>query len=356
MNPKPATLIILTPGFPSDEQDTSCLPAQQVFVRSLNRVFPDLRVVLVSLEYPHRRDTYQWFGNTVMALGGWKEGKGNKLKTLMAVWRKLAVLRREHSVIGLLSFWCGPCALAGKYFKRGLPHFTWILGQDARAGNQFVPFIRPKAGQLVAMSAFLAEEFNRNYGIRPAHVIPNGIDPELFGPGNVVRDIGVLGVGNLTKLKRYELFVSVVSGLSSFLPDVRGVICGKGEEEGRLREKIRGLGLEQNVRLAGELPHREVLSMMQRSRILLHTSSYEGFSTVCLEALYAGAHVISFIDNVGKAVRNWHVVGNEEGMIAKALELLQSPDTVYGAELPFTMDDSVRSMMGLYGYSEAAMS
>ncbi len=350
MNPKPATLIILTPGFPSDEQDTSCLPAQQVFVRSLNRVFPDLRVVLVSFEYPHRKETYQWFGNTVITLGGWRKGKVSKLKTLMAVRRRLAVLRREHSVVGLLSFWCGPCALAGKYFGRGLSHFTWILGQDARAGNQFVPFIKPKAEQLVAMSGFLAEEFNRNYRIKPAHVIPNGIDPELFGPGNVVRDIDVLGVGNLTKLKRYDLLVSVVSGLESFVPDVRAVICGKGEEESRLREKIRGLGLEGKVRLAGELPHREVLSMMQRSKILLHTSSYEGFSTVCLEALYAGAHVISFIDNAGKAVKNWHVVGSEEDMIWKALELLRSPDTEYVSDLLFSMDDSVRRMMGLYGY------
>jgi glycosyltransferase involved in cell wall biosynthesis len=358
MNPKPATLIILTPGFPSDERDTSCLPAQQVFVRALNRIFPELRVVLVSFEYPHRKETYQWFGNTVMALGGWKEGKVSKLMTLMAVWRRLMGLQRGNAVVGLLSFWCGPCALAGTYFGswRGLPHFTWILGQDARAGNQFIRLIRPKASALVAMSGFLAEEFNRNYRIRPGHIIPNGIDPTLFGPGGVVRDIDVLGVGNLTKLKRYDLFVSVVDGLRSLLPGVRGVICGKGEEEGRLKEMIRGAGLCENLQLAGELPHREVLSMMQRSKILLHTSSYEGLSTVCIEALYAGAHVISFIDKADEAVKNWHVVGSEEEMVAKALELLQSKDIVYGAELPFTMDDSVRKMMGLYGYKEAAMS
>ena len=352
MNPKQATLIILTPGFPSDEQDTSCLPAQQVFVRALNRVFPELRVMILSLEYPHREDSYSWFGNTVMALGGWKDGKVSKLKTLMVVWRRLASVQRGNSVVGVLSFWCGPCALAGKYFSwwKGLSHFTWILGQDAREGNQFVPFIRPKAEQLVAMSGFLAEEFNRNYRIRPAHVIPNGIDPGLFGPGNVVRDIDVLGVGNLTKLKRYELLVSVVDRLSSFLPGVRGVICGKGEEEGSLQEMIGGAGLGENLQLAGELPHREVLSMMQRSKILLHTSSYEGFSTVCLEALYAGAHVISFIDNAGKAVKNWHVVGNEEEMIAKTLQLLQSPDTEYVSDLPYSMDESARRMMRLYGY------
>ena len=95
--------------------------------------------------------------------------------------------------------------------------------------------------------------------------------------------------------------------------------------------------------------------MMQRCKVLVHTSSYEGFPTVCIEALYAGAHVVSFIDAAGMPVKNWHVVGSEEEMVVKVLELLQFPDMVYGAEMPFSMDDSARRMMGLYGYKEAAI-
>ena len=357
INDTPRTLIILTPGFPSDEEDTACLPPQQVFVRALNRCYPQLRVILLSFEYPHRKDSYDWFGNRVIAFHGWRKGKVNKLFTLIAVWRILGRLRRENEVVGLLSFWCGPCALAGKYFAfwKRLPHFTWILGQDARAGNQFMRLIRPAAGDLVAMSAFLAEEFYRNYKIRPLHIIPNGIDTALFGAGYDHRDIDVLGAGNLTLLKRYDLFVSVVKGLSRHIPAVRGVICGKGPEREHLDAMIDLLDLQDNVQLAGEQPHKEVLRMMQRARILLHTSSYEGFSTVCIEALYAGAHVISFINAVDTPVKNWHIVANEEEMLAKALELLQSSDMVNERVQPFTMEDSVHSMMALYGYSEAAM-
>jgi glycosyltransferase involved in cell wall biosynthesis len=355
MKPKTATLVILTPGFPSDEQDSTCLPPQQVFVRALNRVFPGLKVVILTLEYPHGADTYEWFGNRVIALGGWRKSKVNKLFTLVAAWRKLRRLRRESHVIGLLSWWCGPCALVGKYFSlwKGLSHFTWILGQDARAGNRFVRLIRPGADQLVAMSGFLADEFARNYRIRPVHVIPNGIDTTLFGePGQ--RDIDVLGVGNLTALKQYDIFVALVDGLRRNIPAVHGVICGKGEERGRLEQMVRERGLQDNVELTGELPHGEVLRLMQRSKILLHTSSYEGFGTVCIEALYAGAQVISFINTAGSAVKNWHIVSSENNMLARALELLQSPDTVYEPVLPFTMDNSARAMMALYGYKDAA--
>src|ERR1700743_1132586 len=119
MKRRPRTLVILSPGFPSDETDTACLPAQQVFVRALNRNFPDLRVIVFSFEYPHRRDRYQWFGNTVITVGGWKDGRMNKLSTCLTVWRMLNVLRRENELVGLLSFWIGGVALWGENFSQG---------------------------------------------------------------------------------------------------------------------------------------------------------------------------------------------------------------------------------------------
>src|SRR5690242_1101641 len=148
------TLVILTPGFPAGEEDSVCLPPQQVFVRALNKVFPRLKVVVLSIEYPHREGEYEWFGNSVYSFDGWTHGRLKKLATLARVWRVLRRLRKEQRVVGLLSWWCGPCAMAGRYFGRwlGLPHFTWILGQDARAGNRWVPWIRPDAARLVAMS------------------------------------------------------------------------------------------------------------------------------------------------------------------------------------------------------------
>jgi len=344
------TLVILTPGFPAGEDDSACLPPQQVFVRALNKAFPRLKVVILSIEYPHRKDEYEWFGNTVYSFDGWRHGRFRKGVTLMDVWRVLRGLRRTQRLVGLLSWWCGPCAMAGHYLGRwmGLPHFTWILGQDARAGNRWMRWFHPDAARLVAMSGFLAEEFGRNYGMKPGHVVPNGIDPSLFGVGSGRRDIDLLGVGNLTKLKQYDVFISVVDGISHCLPDVRGVVIGMGDEEERLR--MQALELGGRVDLIGPRTHAEVLQYMQRSRILLHTSAYEGFGTVMIEALYAGAHVISFVDTVGVPVKNWHVVGSEEEMVEVAVRLLSDAATVYESVQPFTMEDSARAMMELYEY------
>jgi glycosyltransferase involved in cell wall biosynthesis len=144
------------------------------------------------------------------------------------------------------------------------------------------------------------------------------------------------------------VFVSVVVGVSRRLPEVRGVVIGKGEEGPGLQQQAASLG--GRVEFVGSLPHEEVLQYMQRCRILLHTSSYEGFGTVMIEALYAGAHVISFVDTVGIPVKNWHVVRNEEEMVEVAVRLLGDPLTEYESVQPFTMEDSVRVMMELYEY------
>jgi len=43
------------------------------------------------------------------------------------------------------------------------------------------------------------------------------------------------------------------------------------------------------------LAHPELLEWMQRGKVFLHPSSYEGFGIVCIEALCSGAEVISFV-------------------------------------------------------------
>jgi glycosyltransferase involved in cell wall biosynthesis len=253
-------------------------------------------------------------------------------------------------VLGLLSFWYTGLALLGNWFGRkyGLKHFTWILGQDARKNNRYIRFLKPRAGELVAMSDALVEEFHKNYGVRPGHLVPNGIDVSLYAPDRVRRDIDLLGVGSLIPLKQYDLFLSVVSELSVRLPGMRSVICGKGPEEARLRTAIRERGLEDHVVLTGEQPHEEVLRLMQRCRVFLHPSSYEGFSGVCLEALYAGAHVISLRAAMASPVEHWHIAGKWNDMPDLAMHILGNPRTDHTPILVYSIEDSARKMMQLF--------
>lgn len=358
------TLVILTPGFPKDEEDSVCLPAQQQFVRALNTCFPDLRIIIVSFQYPYGgpgafATGYEWHGNRVLPLHGNNRGGMQRLLTWCRAWAVLRKLKRRHRAIGLLSLWCTECALVGHYFSKlyRLPHFTWILGQDARLSNRFfIRLIRPAGKELIAMSDFLSQEFFRNHAIQPQHMIPNGVDQSLYESAPVGRDIDLLGAGSLIPLKRYDLFIRLAAEIAAAFPALKACICGMGPEYDRLKVLIAGAGLEKDLVLAGEKPHAEVLRSMQRAKIFLHTSSYEGFSSVCLEALYAGAHVISICRPMTMGIDHWHIVADEKEMIGKIRELLSDPGLDHRPILVNSVENSARQMMQLFGYRERASS
>jgi hypothetical protein len=63
------------------------------------------------------------------------------------------------------------------------------MGQDADKTNQYVKRIRPGDQELIAISDFIKEEFQKNHNITPKHIIPIGVKPQS-GPGK--RDIRLI--------------------------------------------------------------------------------------------------------------------------------------------------------------------
>ncbi|NCI50620.1 glycosyltransferase family 4 protein [Sediminibacterium roseum] len=350
MNFENQTLVILSPGFPANEADSTCLPAQQAFLRALNREFPGVSVVVLAFQYPFSETAYTWHGNRILPLNGRNRNKLHRWFLWYKAWGILKNLHKKEKIAGVFSFWLDECAFVGATFckRKNIPHFTWLLGQDARPGNRYVRLLKPAASSLVAMSDLLARTFYENYGIRPANVIPNGIDPSLYPNPAAKRDIDVIGVGSLIPLKQFDVFIAVVKQLRSHLPGINVLICGKGPEHKKLEQLIIDNSLQQNISLTGEIKHEEILSLLQRSRIMLHTSAYEGFSGACLEALYAGAHVISFFSPQDAWIRHWHIAENSDEMAALALEILQSVEIDHKPVLPYKMSDTAKSIMQLF--------
>jgi len=344
------TLLIITPGFPADENDSTCMPPQQLFVKALHEQYPRLSIIILSLQYPFKAKNYHWHGIPVIAFGGRNRRRMFRIFNWMDVWAILKQLNREHDVVGLLSFWLGECALIGNRFSKGnnVPHFCWLLGQDARPGNKYVKLTKATGDWLIALSDGLAAEFKRNYGVLPQHIIPPGINTSSFGPPARKRDIDIIGAGSLIELKQYHLFVDVVKKLTVSFPGIKTVICGKGPEMAKLKIRIGQLKLEKNIELMGELPHKEVLALMQRSRVFLHTSSYEGFGMVLSEALYAGAHVISLVSPMHEMPWQFHKAKNENGIVAIAAALLKDKTLVHEAVLQYPINTVAQKVFNLF--------
>ena len=347
---KSNTLAVLIPAFPANEMEKNWLPTQQLFLHWIKKIFPGINIIVLSFVYPDRISEYRWEEIKVFSFNGMKFRKLRRVFFWRKIWKRLKQINNEQEISGILSFWCGECALLGHYFGKrySIDHRILICGQDARKKNKLVRFIRPAANELIAISDFLADEFYRNHHIMPAHIIPNGIDTSLFSTDRSTRDIDVIGVGSLSRLKQYDLFIEIIAGLKKEMPDIRAVLCGDGEDVDRIKKMREDYFLENIVDMPGLLVPSKAIRMMQRAKIFLHPSSYEGFSMACLEALYAGAHVISFTKPMHHDIQNWHIVKTKDEMIKKASELLKENKLADDKVMVYSIEESVKKLMQLF--------
>lgn len=344
------SLVILTPAFPGDESETVWVRPKQLFIKKLQENFPSLGIIVLSFNYPFHTKEYSWRGIRVISFNGLYTRKLKRLFLWIRVWRKLKKIKQDQSLIGIFSFWCGECALVGRHFARrhNIKHFIWISGMDAKKENKLVKWIKPAENDLVAMSDFLVNEFYKNHAVKPRYTIPIGVDPSEFGQSSGKRDIDILGVGTLNPFKQYDLFINIIKELSGSFPGIKAVICGEGTERPRLEELIKKLGLENNISLTGLIPHSEVLQWMQRTKVFLHPSAYEGFGAVCLEALYAGAFVISFCNPMQTKIERWYIAKTSADMKKKTFETLSQNNINDDPILLYSMSDTAKAVMNLF--------
>ena len=342
--------IIVTPGFPADENDTTCLPPVQQFMLSLKKLYPQFQLVVLTFQYPFEKKEYQWHGVRVISIGGKNRPKLFRLITWIRAYRVLKELRKENKIRGKVRLWLTECSLVGKFFcyRFKLPHYMWIQGQDAKKENQYIKRIRPKGSEVIAISDFTKSEFYKNHGQMPFLVAENGIAPASFPALNTsLRKIDVLGVGSLIPLKNYPLFFEIVSEIKKTYPHIHVVIAGQGPEELTLKELLKKANLESHVHLLGSVPHPEVLDLMANSKVFLHTSVYEGNSTVLMEALYSGCKVYSTRPLADRKIKNLNVLSSKNDLIKGVLGALRSK-SVPERVLFNSMDDTARKIMNLF--------
>lgn len=345
-------LILLVPGFPADEEDSTCIPPLQKFVDSFARQHPGKILAVIAFQYPFRIGKYCWKEVPVWSAGGRNRRGIFRLFTWLRVIRFYFAATAGRKAGRLHAFWLGECAFIGRlltlFSAKNL--VVSLMGQDSAAPTWYKFFLKSKKITITAPSGFAARTYRRATGREVSAVVPFGLDPSdakfTVGPPSK-RSIDILGVGSLIPLKNFDQFVQVVAVLRERFPEIRAEIIGAGPEKAKLQRLTREKKLEFHLRLAGELPRPEVLRRMRQSKILLHPSRFEAQGYVFLEALAAGMAVIA--RNVGylpdhPAVRR---CDNEHEMAFMARQLLQNGIETPRQILP-AMADTVSRFSELY--------
>jgi len=138
------------------------------------------------------------------------------------------------------------------------------------------------------------------------HVIPNGLDTDVFYPRNRVesrqrwqvseQDRLIVSVGSLIERKGHHFVIRAVAELRRHQVPARLIIAGgpgrEGQYESPLRALVAELGLQDAVVFTGPVPQAELPSLYSAADVLCLASSREGHPNVVQEALGCGCPVV----------------------------------------------------------------
>ena len=227
-------------------------------------------------------------------------------------------------------------------------HGTDVLTREGSAKTRWVKRkIMSAATKVLANSLSTAELAAKANGValKKFEVIYPGVDQKVFvsRPENVRakyhlsnKDFVVLSVCRLVRRKGVDDIIAAIAKIPQ--ADVKLLIVGAGEEEGRLRDQVSQLGLTERVKFTGRVSDEEVVNcyasadlFVAASKFLLEAGDIEGLGISLLEAQYFGLPVIGTLSGgIPEAVKpneTGFLVGEGDcGAIAeKIMELKNNP-------------------------------
>ena len=158
---------------------------------------------------------------------------------------------------------------------------------------------------IITMGSKAAKYF-KSKGIKQGKIfiVPGGIDRYKFTPKTNIRDIDIITVGRLEKIKRIDIFINIMAEIKEKKPTFRAAIIGGGSLLDTLKEQIEALKLTKNIVLVG-YSQRDVENWLQRSKIFALTSDSEGLSLAMMEAMMCGLPaIVSDVGDLADLVEN----------------------------------------------------
>ena len=147
-----------------------------------------------------------------------------------------------------------------------------------------------RADAILVQSASQAQTLARSYGLT-GRVAGMLVEPPA---PSTVRDIDVLWVSNIRRIKRPDLILE----LAGRMPEVKIHMVGGPlpGEEALFQEIANTAATRCNVTFHGRLPYGDANELYGRARVFVNTSDIEGFPNSYLQAWIRGVPVVTLFD------------------------------------------------------------
>jgi colanic acid/amylovoran biosynthesis glycosyltransferase len=223
-----------------------------------------------------------------------------------AVRRRVEAFLRENRVFAILAeFGHLGSSFAPIGAALGIPVFVYFRGFDA--SKRLSSPLRvmsykaalPRLAGYFAVSQSLLDNLAAK-GIRHpnSHVIPSGVDTDLFAPTEKDPDL-LLAVGRMIPKKSPLTTIAAFASATADFPSRRLEMIGDGPLLEAARAEAAALGVAERVRFLGLQPHDVVREKMARASVFLQHSvvdaegNEEGLPIAIQEAMASGTVVIS---------------------------------------------------------------
>ena len=206
---------------------------------------------------------------------------------------------REQGKPDIIHLESARCALAAVHLAReeNIPftyteHYSGIL--SSKPGSYYDRISRLATDR--AAHIFLISSAIKNRLHPPAEKcspLPNALDCSRFSLVQPPETFTFCALGELRRIKGYDLLIQAFAQVHARHPDCRLVIGGSGEEESSLKALCARLGLENAVTFTGRIPPSERARFYHRASAFVCSSHVETFSIVITEAFACGVPVVS---------------------------------------------------------------
>jgi glycosyltransferase involved in cell wall biosynthesis len=170
-------------------------------------------------------------------------------------------------------------------------------------------------------------------------VFGHGIDPEQFSP-QPNEEQGdeklLLGVGRLSPIKRYELFIEAVRILQLRQTPVLAAIAGDDTpRDPSYGDQLRGLGMGR-VEFLGAVPHSQIAAWYHRCALAVNLCPTGGVDKNVLEAMFCARPVLvtnrTFAPLLGSEGGSWLVGETANDVTQGLIDLLNDPEAEIKAQ------------------------